>query len=650
MKTTTRPGPATRGALPWCGNPLQTLLLIWVLFPATLLGQIADFTIPDTVCEDNPVVISNVQPVSATSYQWNFCTGNASGVPDGINIGNPNQDLNAPAFITLVRDSVDYYTFITSTGNARLERCYFGGNITQYPLSSVNLGDFGHLTTAVRGIQLAKDNGSWYGLVANGDRLVHLDFGSSPGNPPTARPVFLPGVAGACGLALLNTAGTWVGFLTDEINNDLYRLDFPSGLAGDPVAVSLGYPGGLSNPSGIVVDSELGQWYAFICNWGNSTISRIRFGTSLLNPSPAGESLATVSWLHTNKGITLVHDCGTVTGLVTNYYRESDYSTVQLSFPKGLGGPVVGDLVSTQGMLNYPFGITEFIRQGDILYGFVANNGSSSVVRMFFPSCSGASMPFYNGPDPPPVIYAEPGNYNIMLTVDNGLPTQASKCRNVVVLKKPDLSLGPDLDICPGDTALLGAGTGQVNYLWSTGDTVPFIRVTQSGQYWVNILTTVGCTLADTVQVTRHDTASSAVDTTLCAGMSYWAQHAARTTAGTYYDTLSTHEGCDSVVTTYLHFRECEARIWLPTAFTPDGDGLNDLFRATGSGIGRFEMQIFDRWGRVVFTTDRISDGWDGTVGGQTAGPGVFTYLIHYESSFFPGDVHRQTGTLTLVR
>ncbi|HPS62526.1 MAG TPA: gliding motility-associated C-terminal domain-containing protein, partial [Bacteroidales bacterium] len=614
------------------------------------MTQVADFTIPDTVCEDNPVVISNVQPVNATSYQWNFCTGNASGVPDGVNIGNPNQDLNAPGFLTMVRDSVEFYTFITSIGNARVERCYFGGDITQYPISSVNLGDFGHLTAAVRGIQVAKDNGSWYGLVANGDRLVHLDFGSSPGNTPTARPVILTGVAGACGLTLLKPAGTWVGFMTDEINNNLYRLDFPTGLAGDPVAVLLGNLGGLSNPAGIAVDSELGQWYAFICNWGNSTITRIRFGTSLLNPAPTGQALATVSWLHTNKGITLVHDCGTVTGLVTNYYRESDFSTVQLSFPKGMAGPVVGDLVSTQGMLNYPYGITEFIRQGDILYGFVANNGSSSVVRMFFPSCSGASLPFYNGPNPPPIIYADPGNYNIMLTVDYGLPSQASRCRNVVVLKKPDISLGSDRNICPGDTVLLDAGQGQLSYLWSTGDTDPSIRVNQSGDYWVHIETTVGCTLADTVRVTRHDTASSSIDTTLCNGLSFWAQHAARTTSGTYYDTLQTSEGCDSVVTTYLHFKECNVLIWLPTAFTPDGDGLNDLFRATGHEVGRFDMQIYDRWGRIVFETDRITTGWDGTLNGKLADPGVYTYLVHYENKLVPGEVHRQTGSFTLVR
>ena len=60
--------------------------------------------------------------------------------------------------------------------------------------------------------------------------------------------------------------------------------------------------------------------------------------------------------------------------------------------------------------------------------------------------------------------------------------------------------------------------------------------------------------------------------------------------------------------------------IYVPNAFTPNHDGLNDGFRALGVGIEAFNMQIFDRWGKMIFETEDINTAWDGSVGRGEAG------------------------------
>jgi len=638
----------------WCAwfrrNPTGCLSILLIALTFNGFAQVTSFTMPDTVCEDQPVSFTGVLPVGAATYDWSFCTGNAFYEPDGINLGNPSQLLNAPRFITVVQDSLDYYTFITNTGISSVIRCFHGNSLTQFPTATTNLGGFGILTSELGGIQVKKENGHWYGYVAEGGNLVELDFGNSPGNNPSVRIIGLPGVIKAFGLTMLQQNGTWIGFCTDMSANSLIRLDFTLGLGQNPAVTNLGNIGDLNSPAGLAVALEKGKYYAFICNIGNSTLTRIQFGASILNPAPTGSALATVAGLTLNAGVTIVNDCGSVNGYVTNCVIEADHCIVHLVFLSGLGGPVISYQIENNGVLNKPYGISEVVRQGAVLYAFVANFGSSSITRMFFPSCTESSIPFYSGPDPPPVTYANPGNYNIQLNVDVGLPTQSSFCKNIEVIPKPACNLGPDRTICQGTNNILDAGAGNSSYLWSTGATTRAIVVDTSGHYWVKVGISNNCESADTVFVTVNKPGKSSIDTTICSGQTYWAQHAHQTSSGIYYDTLRMVNGCDSVVVTQLKLKECPLVIWFPNAFTPNGDGLNDYYRPTGTNIIRFTMRIYNRWGAMVFSTDNIKEGWDGMIQGGFATPDVYTYQATFETSLVPGEIHQAAGTLVLTR
>ncbi len=90
--------------------------------------------------------------------------------------------------------------------------------------------------------------------------------------------------------------------------------------------------------------------------------------------------------------------------------------------------------------------------------------------------------------------------------------------------------------------------------------------------------------------------------------------------------------------------------IFIPSAFTPNGDGLNDIFRVGNLGLNRLvEMSIYNRWGdKVYHSVNGESNGWDGAFGGVMQDVGVYNYVIVIGRPDMPDDVYK--GNLTLIR
>lgn len=95
-----------------------------------------------------------------------------------------------------------------------------------------------------------------------------------------------------------------------------------------------------------------------------------------------------------------------------------------------------------------------------------------------------------------------------------------------------------------------------------------------------------------------------------------------------------------------------EVRYFMPNAFTPNRDGLNDLFIGQGvfDGITRFQLQVYNRWGELVFETTDALKGWDGTYSGRgdLAPPGVYSYVVTYVDSRGKETTLRGYATLVL--
>lgn len=120
---------------------------------------------------------------------------------------------------------------------------------------------------------------------------------------------------------------------------------------------------------------------------------------------------------------------------------------------------------------------------------------------------------------------------------------------------------------------------------------------------------------------------------------------------GTYFITLITASanGCaDTASQTVIV--EPYFLLYIPNAFTPNGDGVNDIFTAKGIYVTEFEMLIFDRWGNLVYSTDKMDTGWDGRANGgaEAAQADVYVYRVNVKD--FRRIKYTYKGTVTIVR
>lgn len=92
-----------------------------------------------------------------------------------------------------------------------------------------------------------------------------------------------------------------------------------------------------------------------------------------------------------------------------------------------------------------------------------------------------------------------------------------------------------------------------------------------------------------------------------------------------------------------------DAALEFPNAFTPNGDGVNDIFCPSFRSLKSYELTIYNRWGRRVFTSSSPSDGWDGRENGREAAAGTY-YFVARAQGYERGVELRRRGSITLVR
>ncbi len=100
---------------------------------------------------------------------------------------------------------------------------------------------------------------------------------------------------------------------------------------------------------------------------------------------------------------------------------------------------------------------------------------------------------------------------------------------------------------------------------------------------------------------------------------------------------------------------EARCKVYIPNAFSPNGDGINDLFMpSTNCNFQDYEMRIFDRWGTLIYQTRNANSGWNGMYRGQEAESTAYVYYIRYQTA--PTDTLNRTfpeiatGNFALLR
>jgi len=112
---------------------------------------------------------------------------------------------------------------------------------------------------------------------------------------------------------------------------------------------------------------------------------------------------------------------------------------------------------------------------------------------------------------------------------------------------------------------------------------------------------------------------------------------------------VSTESGCSDEISQIVHIPS-PYYFYVPNAFTPNGDGINETFKPYGFGFNpeKYEFLIFERTGRLIFQTNNFEQGWNGFDNGKMVPFGTYVYLIRTEN--MEGDPKEYMGTVTVVQ
>ena len=238
------------------------------------------------------------------------------------------------------------------------------------------------------------------------------------------------------------------------------------------------------------------------------------------------------------------------------------------------------------------------------------------------------------------------GSYKLKYTV--GTPyCSDSIIKTYRVYATPKPALGNDVVSCATGAVVLNANYSNGTYLWNTGATSSSIIVNGSGDYWVKI-TEGKCDASDTAKVVFSTVPSVELgkDTSVCKGNSIvlratstgsnylWQDGSTDSiyfvyTPGKYWVQVSNPCGvvADSI---YVFFQNDYCDLFMANAFSPDNDLLNAEFKPVGKNITVKLFQIYNRWGELIFETDKDNTGWNGQYKGKPCEQDLYLWKLYY--------------------
>jgi gliding motility-associated-like protein len=234
----------------------------------------------------------------------------------------------------------------------------------------------------------------------------------------------------------------------------------------------------------------------------------------------------------------------------------------------------------------------------------------------------------------------------------------------------PALNLGNDTILCTGADILLDATNAGFSYLWNDNSNSAQLTVSAAGKYYASVFQG-NCAASDTINITYETGPSISLPAekifcsedqpyiTLYAGSasSYlWMPNGETTdsirvsAAGTYTLEAKSPAACISIASINV-LDICEATLYVPKAFTPNGDGNNDEFQIFGMNITEFEINIFNQWGELIFISNDMSKSWDGKYRDKVVVDGAYAWKIKYSGQTRNGIITKtKVGDVTVLK
>ncbi len=255
-----------------------------------------------------------------------------------------------------------------------------------------------------------------------------------------------------------------------------------------------------------------------------------------------------------------------------------------------------------------------------------------------------------------------PNTYSLTIT-----QLGCSKSDSITVNYRPlpVVDLGKDTILCEGSTQLLNAANPGASYVWQNNSTLANQLISKAGNYFVKVILS-GCQVNDTINIQYKSKPQFFLgnDTFLCRGQQlilkplvkeggtyFWQDRSTQdnfrvTDPGTFRLSVTNNCGFE---TDEIIIKAGLCSLEIPNSFTPNNDGLNDLFRVKyPEFIKHFNMVVYNRWGQQIFATNNPQTGWDGSFKGIQQPAGAYTWTIQLTD--FENHTKAASGSIILIR
>ncbi len=251
----------------------------------------------------------------------------------------------------------------------------------------------------------------------------------------------------------------------------------------------------------------------------------------------------------------------------------------------------------------------------------------------------------------PSITATSEGKYVVSITNYCGV---AKDSMTISLIESPVVNFGPDEIFCGNITPIeytIGKADNEEVYLWSDNTTGATNTLMTEGKHWVQIQNKCA-TVSDTIEysISANPIVNLGPDTTLCGnfkvildagnpGMNYiWEPYGETTQVieateqRVYKVTVYNEHGCEGSDEFEID-GGCVSHYYIPTGFSPNDDGTNDVFRPSLINYEDFTMKIYTRWGELIYETNDPIKGWDGTYQGEIVQNGVYLYQLRFKTT-----------------
>lgn len=271
--------------------------------------------------------------------------------------------------------------------------------------------------------------------------------------------------------------------------------------------------------------------------------------------------------------------------------------------------------------------------------------------------------------------FFEEGNYEITLEstdFNTGCSTDSSVIIELSVSDIPQFDLSAPEFICENAIDSIEANFENGHIMWADGETGRFLSISEPGLYHAIFTRDDGCQAYDSIYVPlKLLPRITATDKESCEGdvlqlfaesdapVIFWENvsntHMAMVSDAGYYTAIAENDCGITSKEILVSLNDCDCHIYIPNSFTPNGDGINDLFNPSFScPVEHYEMIIMNRWGTEVFTSNDPLKSWNGNSAQDPnyfLESSIFNYIIVFDNPLrLEKNLQKRIGSIQLIR